>query len=56
MKLMPGLFTTEEMALSRSQGLLAKKGDLRPALDKDKVLVLKDAGLKRMVSVTPQIV
>nr|XP_034312519.1 uncharacterized protein LOC105338371 [Crassostrea gigas] len=56
MKLMPGLFTTEEMALSRSQGLLAIKGDLRPALDKDKVLVLKDAGLKRMVSVTPQIV
>lgn len=42
MKLMPGLFTTEEMALSRGQGLLAKKGDLRPALDKDKVLVLKD--------------
>lgn len=41
MKLMPGLFTTEEMALSRGQGLLAKKGDLRPALDKDKVLVLK---------------
>lgn len=41
MKLMPGLFTTEEMALSRSQGLLAIKGDLRPALDKDKVLVLK---------------
>lgn len=42
MKLMPGLFTTEEMALSRGQGLLAKKGDLRPALDKDKVSVLKD--------------
>ncbi|XP_052685241.1 uncharacterized protein LOC128165075 [Crassostrea angulata] len=42
MKLMPGLFTTEEMALSRSQGLLAKKGDLRLALDKDKVLVLKE--------------
>ena len=41
MKLMPGLFSTEEMAQSRGQGLVGKKGDMRPVLSKEKISTLK---------------
>lgn len=42
LKLIPLLFTYEELALSRGQGLTkAKHGDLRPCLNKEKVQVMK---------------
>lgn len=43
LKLIPLLFTDEELALSRGQGLTkAKHGDLRPCLNKERVQVMKD--------------
>ena len=41
MKLMPGLFSTEEMMPSRGHGLVGKKGVLRPVLSKEKISTLK---------------
>lgn len=41
-KLMPLLFTTEEMANSRGQGIKpAKQGDTRPPLDINKIQTIK---------------
>ena len=48
MKLMPGLFSTEEMAQSRGQGLVGKKGDMRPVLSKKKSQLLKVSFLKHI--------
>ncbi|KAL3853846.1 hypothetical protein ACJMK2_017346 [Sinanodonta woodiana] len=42
MKLMPELFTNEEISQSRGQGLLAKKDDLRTVLDKEKISTMKE--------------
>uniref|UniRef100_K1RWJ1 Uncharacterized protein n=1 Tax=Magallana gigas TaxID=29159 RepID=K1RWJ1_MAGGI len=43
LKVIPLLFTDEELALSRGQGLIkAKHGDMRPCLNKEKVQVMKD--------------
>ncbi|XP_048758060.2 uncharacterized protein LOC125668246 [Ostrea edulis] len=43
LKMLPLLFTEEEMARSRGQGLIKPKpGDLRPSLDKNKILAVKD--------------
>lgn len=42
LKVIPLLFTDEELALSRGQSLIkAKHGDLRPCLNKEKVQVMK---------------
>jgi hypothetical protein len=42
LKLIPLLFSDEELALSRGQGLAkAKPGDLRPKLSKEKIAVMK---------------
>ncbi|KAK3086833.1 hypothetical protein FSP39_024230 [Pinctada imbricata] len=42
-KILPLLFTIEEMARSRGQGIMkAKEGDFRPALDTEKIQTLKD--------------
>jgi len=41
MKMLPGLFSNEQMAQSKGQGIVSKKDDLRPALDKEKITILK---------------
>ena len=48
MKLMPGLFSTEEMAQPRGQGLVGKKGDMRPVLSKEKISTLKVSFFKHI--------
>ncbi|XP_062566986.1 uncharacterized protein LOC134229283 isoform X2 [Saccostrea cucullata] len=41
-KLLPSIFSCEELALSRGQGLKSKEGDIRPTLDSTKMTVLKE--------------
>ncbi|XP_056022461.1 uncharacterized protein LOC125667935 [Ostrea edulis] len=41
-KLLPAVFSCEELALSRGQGLKSKDGDKRPVLDVTKMTVLKE--------------
>lgn len=49
-KLLPAVFSCEELALSRGQGLKSKDGDKRPVLDVTKMTVLK--GIKISAGVT----
>uniref|UniRef100_K1QI87 Uncharacterized protein n=1 Tax=Magallana gigas TaxID=29159 RepID=K1QI87_MAGGI len=41
-KLLPAIFTWEELASSRGQGLKSKEGDTRPVLDVSKMTILKE--------------
>ncbi|XP_061163038.1 mucin-5AC-like [Saccostrea echinata] len=41
-KLLPAIFSWEELASSRGQGIKSKEGDLRPVLDNSKMDVLKE--------------
>ncbi|XP_061175780.1 uncharacterized protein LOC133184722 [Saccostrea echinata] len=41
-KLLPAIFSCEEVALSRGQGIKSKDGDTRPTLDSTKMTVLKE--------------
>lgn len=40
-KLLPAIFSWEELASSRGQGLKSKEGDTRPVLDVSKMTILK---------------